>query len=249
MPAILSVCEGWGFIMERRIAAIVAADMVGYSRLVELDEEGTISRHRRHFRELIEPAFERHNGTIIKTTGDGLIAEFPSVVDAVQCSVHVQREMIAREEDIAADRRIQYRVGINLGDVIFEDGDVYGDGVNIAARLEGLADPGGIVISGTAYDLLKSNVEVGYQALGERQVKNIATPVRVYKVVQEAAPGEAPTPIPTPPPGQSRRWGRIAAVLAVLFALIAGGATWWLTRPDFEPVDADFGLLERRIRR
>lgn len=221
--------------MERRIAAIVAADMVSFSRLVELDEAGTLSRQKHHFVELIGPAVERHNGSIIKTTGDGLIAEFPSVVDAVQCCVHIQSEMSVREIDVTEDRRIRYRIGINLGDVIFDDGDVFGDGVNIAARLEGLAEPGGIVVSGTAYDMLKSNVEVGYEALGERQIKNIETPVRVYRVVPEGVPRPAVKFKPPVPPAWRvrRRWAAVAALIAALLVAIAG---WWQTRMDFEPV-------------
>ena len=171
--------------MERRIAAIFAADMVGYSRLIELDEGDTLARQKRHRLELIDPAIERFHGHIVKLTGDGLIAEFGSVIEAVQCAIAIQNDMPVREEDQPEDRRIQYRIAINLGDVVFEDGDVYGDGVNIAARLEQLADPGGVVVSGTAYNLLKSNVDAEYVPLGEKRLKNIATPVRVYQVVDK----------------------------------------------------------------
>ncbi|MEX0304388.1 MAG: tetratricopeptide repeat protein [Leisingera sp.] len=171
--------------MERRIAAIFAADMVGYSRLMEADEVGTLARQKRHRAELIDPEIEAHGGSIIKLTGDGMIAEFSSVVEAVQCAVSIQIEMGAREAGEPEDRRIRYRVAINLGDVIFDEGDVYGDGVNIAARLETLAEPGGVVVSGTAYDHLKSNVDVDYEDLGEQSVKNIAVPVRAYSVLLE----------------------------------------------------------------
>lgn len=214
--------------MERRIAAIVAADMVGFSRLVELDETGTLDRQKRHFAELIEPAFARHNGNIIKTTGDGLIAEFPSVVDAVQCCVHIQKEMPAREADISDDLRIRYRVGINLGDVIFDENDVLGDGVNVAARLEGLAEPGGIVVSGTAHDMLKANVEVGYEDLGEQLVKNIATPVRVYKVVPG---GESPTQATS-----TRRKTPLKLGFAAALAVFVVFAIWqWSPRLGGDP--------------
>ena len=192
--------------MERRIAAILAGDMVGYSRLIELDESGTLARHRKHMLELIDPTVKRMNGHVVKLTGDGMIVEFGSVVEAVQCAVAIQKEMVAREEDQPEDRRIQYRIAVNLGDVVFEDGDVFGDGVNIAARLEALAQPGGIVVSGTAFDLLKSNVDVGYRALGEKKLKNIATPVRVYQVTDE----------PTPPPAKKKRTAAIAAVVLII---------------------------------
>ena len=217
--------------MERRLAAIFAADMVGYSRMIEADEVGTLTRQKLHRSELIDPRIEQHGGRIIKLTGDGMIAEFPSVVEAVQCAVSVQREMAAHEADVPEDRRIRYRIAVNLGDVIFDEGDVYGDGVNIAARLEGLAEPGGVVVSGTAFDHLKANVEVGYEDLGEQQVKNIATPVRVYRVV----PDGVGKPVPMRPT-RRRNFVPIAAV-AILALVIAAGGWWWLQRPEFTPAD------------
>ena len=168
---------------QRRLAAIFAADMVGYSRLMEADERGTIARHKAHRSELIDPTITKHRGRIVKLMGDGMLVEFASVVDAVECAVAVQRAMVEREAEVSDDRRIQYRVGINLGDIIIEDEDIFGDGVNIAARLEEIAEPGGVCISGTAYDQLKQKVYVGYKFLGEQQVKNIAEPVRVYRVL------------------------------------------------------------------
>ncbi|MCA0871868.1 hypothetical protein LCL97_13600 [Seohaeicola saemankumensis] len=216
--------------MERRIAAILAADMVGYSRLVELDEAGTLARQKRHRIELIDPTFERFHGHIVKLTGDGLIAEFGSVVEAVQCAVTIQKEMAAREADQPEDRRIRYRVAVNLGDVVFDEGDVYGDGVNIAARLEQLADPGGVVVSGTAYDLLKNHVDVAYRALGEKTLKNIAAPVRVYAV-------DAENGAPPPPTPRARRLPLFAAALAL--ACLALGGLWLLNRPDFTPANPD----------
>ncbi len=209
--------------MERRLAAILAADMVGYSRLMEADETGTLTRQKRHLAELIDPRITAHHGSIVKLTGDGMLAEFPSVVEAVQCAVSIQREMEAREGDVPEDQKIRYRIAVNLGDVIFDESDVYGDGVNIAARLEALAEPGGVVVSGTAYDHLKSNVEVGYEDLGEQQVKNIATPVRVYRVVPEGT-----TARPTRH-ARGRRLPLVAAAVAVAAGLAAGG--WYLTRP------------------
>ncbi|MFC6637010.1 adenylate/guanylate cyclase domain-containing protein [Sulfitobacter sediminilitoris] len=217
--------------MERRISAILAADMVGYSRLIELDETGTLERQKRHRLELIDPVFEQFNGKIIKLTGDGLIAEFGSVVEAVQCAVTTQKEMAAREADIPDDRKIQYRIAVNLGDVVFDDNDIYGDGVNIAARLESLAEPGGVVVSGPVHDLLKSQVEVGYKAMGEQQLKNIATPVRVYQVVDA---GTELTPIKRV--SNQRPW-LAAAVLVGLVAAV--GLVWSVTRPEFVPAEPD----------
>lgn len=213
--------------MERRLAAIFAADMVGYSRLTEADEVGTLTRQKLHRAELIDPKIEQHGGRIIKLTGDGMIAEFPSVVEAVQCAVSVQREMAAREADVPDDNKIRFRVAVNLGDVIFDDGDVYGDGVNIAARLESLAEPGGVVVSGTAYDHLKANIEVGYEELGEKSLKNIASPVRVYRVVTRGSAGSA-----SAPPKRLRAIGAVAVFF--LGALAAGG--WYLSQPA--PADA-----------
>jgi adenylate cyclase len=201
--------------MERRIVAILAADMVGYSRLIELDEKGTLERQKRHMIELIRPCIENHNGTIVKLTGDGLIAEFGSVIQAVQCAVEVQKEMPVREEDQPDGVRIRYRTAINLGDVVFDDGDIYGDGVNIAARLEALAEPGGIVVSGSAYDLLKKNVDVKYVPIGEKRLKNISTPVRVYQVVARD------TAVKT----KSRNLRPVAIALAM--AVLLAGVIWF----------------------
>jgi len=207
--------------MERRIAAILVGDMVGYSRLIELDEAYTLDRQRTHMLELIDPTIERMNGHIVKLTGDGVIAEFGSVVEAVQCAVAIQKEMAIREEDLPEDRRIQYRVAINLGDVVFENNDVFGDGVNIAARLEALAEPGGIVVSGTAFDLLKNHVDVGYLPLGEKQLKNIATPVRVYRVTEDVTPLQSPI-------REKRRVGFL--VLVVMAISLFAGSTWFYWR-------------------
>ncbi|MEW9922006.1 tetratricopeptide repeat protein [Marimonas sp. MJW-29] len=217
--------------MERRIAAILASDMVGYSRLIELDEAGIIERQKRHRLEVIDPLIEQASGKIIKLTGDGLIAEFGSVVEAVQCAVTIQKEMVVRETEIPEERRIQYRIAVNLGDVIFDEGDVYGDGVNIAARLEALAEPGGVVISGTVHDLLKSQVEVGYKLLGEKQLKNIATPVRVYQVVESLN-------LPSTPRSRRHFLPFIGAV-AIVALVILGFASWQALRPEFTPADPE----------
>ena len=169
--------------VERRLAAILAADVVGYRRLMERDEEGTLARLKAHRKELIEPLIAEYQGRIVKLMGDGALVEFASVVDAVRCAVLVQRGMAEREAGVPEAERIRFRIGINLGDVVREaDGDLYGDGVNVAARLEQLAEPGGIVVSGTAYDHLQGKLDCGFERLGERRLKNIERPVRAYRV-------------------------------------------------------------------
>ncbi len=167
--------------MQRRLSAILAADMVGYSRLMGADEAGTLERHRRHRNELIDPAIKASNGRIVKTMGDGLLVEFPSVVDAANCAVAIQTAMSEREGDIPEDARIRYRIGINLGDVITDGDDILGDGVNIAARLEGLAEPGGICMSGWSHQLIDPKLKSSFQSLGLQRVKNIEKPIEVWK--------------------------------------------------------------------
>ncbi len=178
--------------VERRLAAIFAADVAGYSRLMERDEAGTLARLRTLRRDLIDPKIAEHKGRIVKTTGDGILIEFPSVVEAVACAVALQREMAARNDAPAEDERIQFRVGINSGDVIVEDGDIHGDGVNIAARLEGIAEPGGICVSGIVHDQVQGRLDCAFADIGEQRLKNLARPVRVYRVGPES-------PFPDPP--------------------------------------------------
>jgi adenylate cyclase len=168
--------------VERKLAAIVAADVAGYSRLMGVDEEGTLARLKAHRRELIDPKIAEHHGRIVKTTGDGLLIEFASVVDAVGCAVELQQRMSARNAGVPTDKRIELRVGINLGDIIIDGDDLYGDGVNIAARLEGLAEPGGICISRTVLDHARGKVSFDIEDWGTRALKNIAQPVHVYCV-------------------------------------------------------------------
>src|SRR5437762_7302880 len=157
---------------ERRLSAILAADMVGYSRLMEADEAGTLARLRTHRLELIDPAIAKNKGRIIKTAGDGMLVEFHSVADAVQCAAEIQRRMARRNADVSPARWIQFRIGINLGDVIVEDGDIFGDGVNVAARLETLAEPGGICVSAAVRDQIGDRLEdVGFEDLGDQSVK------------------------------------------------------------------------------
>ncbi len=190
--------------VERRLAAILAVDVAGYSRLMGEDEEGTLAALRAVRRELGDPKIAEHRGRIVKTTGDGLLAEFASVVDAVRCAVEVQREMIARNAAAPAERRIVFRMGINVGDIIIEDGDIFGDGVNIAARLEALAEPGGICLSAAAHEQVRDRLDIAFDDLGEQQVKNITRPVRTYGVAlgassRAALPVGVPLPLPDKP--------------------------------------------------
>jgi adenylate cyclase len=173
--------------MDRRLAAILAMDMVSYSRLMEADEEGILARQRAHLKELINPAIEKHRGRVVKTTGDGLLAEFPSAVDAMICAAEIQRGMPAREADIEEDRKIVFRIGINVGDVVFEEGDIYGDGVNVAARIEPLSDPGGICVSEAVFHAVKNKAQLGFEDVGLQDLKNISEPVRVFRVLLDPA--------------------------------------------------------------
>src|ERR1700704_5674091 len=189
---------------KRRLAAILAADVAGYSRLMGGDEEGTLERLKEHRRLLVDPKIAEHHGRIVKTTGDGLLVEFASVVDAVRCAVEVQREMADRNSGVPADRRIEFRIGINVGDIIIDDGDIFGDGVNVAARLEALAEPGGICVSRVVRDQVRDKLDFAFADMGGQQVKNIARPVRVFDVRTGAtnppmtADSPAATPLPLP---------------------------------------------------
>src|SRR6516162_1744827 len=173
----------------RRLAAILAADVVGYSRLMGVDEEGTHERVKAQLAELIDPKIREHHGRIVKTTGDGVLAEFASVVDAVRCAGQIQRAMADRDLDLAEERRLRFRIGVNLGDVIADGGDIYGNGVNIAARLEGLAAPGSICVSGTVRDHIGDRLPYAFEDMGEQSVKNIARQVRVYALRPEGTAG------------------------------------------------------------
>ena len=158
----------------RRLSAILAADVAGYSRLMGVDEEGTLAELKAIRHELSDPKVKEHRGRIVKTTGDGLLIEFASVVDAVRCAVEVQRAMAERNADVPADRRIELRMGINLGDIIKDGRDIYGDGVNVAARLEALAEPGGICLSAAAHEQVRDRLDLAFDDLGEQQVKNLS---------------------------------------------------------------------------
>src|SRR6201981_2984089 len=195
--------------VERRLAAILAADVANYSRLMGADEEGTLARLKALRRELADPKIKEHRGRICKTTGDGLLIEFASVVDAVRCAVEVQREMAERNADVSPDGRIEFRMGINLGDIMKDGRDIYGDGVNVAARLEALAEPGGICVSRMVRDQVRDKLAFSFEDMGEQQVKNIARPVRVHRMLLGERPGPpepagaasatAPLPLPRQP--------------------------------------------------
>ncbi|TCA06043.1 tetratricopeptide repeat protein [Rhizobium leguminosarum bv. viciae] len=202
--------------MERRLAAVLIADVVGYSRMSEIDEEGTRIRFHTDLHELFEPKIATHHGRLIKTMGDGILVEFHSVVDALRCAVKIQQQKAERNAALRPEQRMLFRIGVNLGDVIVEGEDIHGDGVNIAARLESLAQPGGICISGTAFDHTVHKAEVGFSSLGEQQLKNIADPVRVYRVLLD--PSEAGKVV------ASRRPRRRAIILATLAALLIAAA-------------------------
>jgi TolB-like protein/class 3 adenylate cyclase len=213
----------------RRLIAILAADVAGYSRLMGGDEEGTLSRLKAHRRDLVDPKIAEHRGRIVKTTGDGLLVEFASVVDAVRCAAEIQRGMLDRDRDVPDEQRIRFRIGLNLGDIIVDGGDIFGDGVNVAARLEALAEPGGVCISHTVRDQIHDKLPYRLDDLGEQFVKNIARPVRAYSLSPETViglPAASVSRIVTP------RRGRVgpavfSAAAAATLAVVAGLA-WWV---------------------
>jgi adenylate cyclase len=213
--------------VERRLAAILAADVAGYSRLMGLDEEGTHARLKEHRRTLIDPKIGEHRGRIIKTTGDGMLVEFASVVDAVRCAVEVQREMLERNAEVPPTERIQFRVGVNVGDIIVEPGDIYGNGVNVAARLENLSEPGGICVSQIVRDQVGNTLEIEFRDAGEQHLKNIAQPVRTFHVTLTR------TKDALVPRSAWRRYqyaGLMILVGTIAIMAISGGASWWLHR-------------------
>ena len=206
----------------RRLAAIVAGDISGYSRLMQIDEEGTHNRVKRIERDLIEPSIVEHHGRLVKTTGDGFIAIFDSPVEAVRCSIVIQQNLVGRNTSLPKHHWIEYRIGVNLGDVIIETDDVYGDGVNIATRLEGIAQPGEVYISGGIYEQIKHKLVCGYESLGDRHVKNITDPVRVYRVLSD------PNALLQ---NRKRREGILASLLILALLFIAGGVLWYTFSP------------------
>jgi adenylate cyclase len=187
--------------LERKLSAIVAADVAGYSRLIEADEDGTLERLKHHLTTVVEPMIAEHRGRLVKTTGDGLLIEFSSVVAAVRCAVEVQRLMARRNAETATDKRIEFRIGIHVGDVVVESDDIFGDGVNVAARLENLADPGGIRVSARVQEDAEGRLDVGFVDEGLQQLKNIARPVRVFRIALDpgAVVSESPPVMPATP--------------------------------------------------
>jgi len=221
---------------KRKLTAILSADAVDYSRLMGEDEEATV-RTLKAYREVLGTLIHQHNGQVLDSPGDNLLAEFASVVDAVQCAVAVQKEIKSRNDELPENRRMRFRIGINLGDVIQEEGRIYGDGVNIAARLEGLAEPGGICISKTAFDHIESKLPYGYDFIGEQTVKNIAKPVGAYRVQLE------PRVTVSGKPEKSARSKRMpifaGAVVVLVLAVAAGIWQFYLRRPAVEPASVE----------
>jgi adenylate cyclase len=224
--------------VQRRLAAIVAADMAGYSRLTGADEEGTLERLRTLRRELIDPAVIEHHGRIVKTTGDGFLVEFASVVDAVRCAIAIQRGIARRNTEVSVEKRILFRVGINLGDVVAEGDDLLGDGVNVAARLEGIAEPGGICLSRAAYDQTRGKIDLAVKDLGEQRLKNIAEPIQVYSVsingnasasFGDGVQGTTPSASSNNVSATYRHGAGIAAAVTAFIAIV-GGMVWFATR-------------------
>ena len=199
----------------RRLAAILAADVAGYSRLIGADEGGTLERLKALRRELLDPKIAEHRGRLVKTTGDGLLVEFGSVVDALRCAVEVQREMSGRNAGVPPDNRVELRIGINVGDIVVEDGDIFGDGVNVAARLEALAEPGGICVSARVQEDAAGKLDLAFDDIGEQQLKNIARPVRTYRVVPAARPA-------MPPPGSDPPLPDKPSIAVLPFANMSG---------------------------
>ena len=208
--------------IDRRLAAIMAADVVGYSRLMERDEDRTLARLKAHRKEFLEPLIAEHHGRVVKLMGDGALVEFASVVDAVACAVAIQQGMAEREAAVPEDQRLRFRIGVNQGDIIHEaDGDIYGDGVNIAARLEGLAEPGGICVSGKVREELRKRLELAFAPMGQQRVKNIAEPIDAWRVVLDGRAPVARKPI------LATRRLRLALAAALVFLVLVGAGGWW----------------------
>ena len=219
--------------MERRLAAIFSTDVQGYSRLMGEDEAATV-RTITAYRELMTALIQQYRGRVVDSPGDNLLAEFASVVEAVQCAVAIQRELKTRNAELPPQRRMEFRIGINLGDVIVESERIYGDGVNIAARLEGLAEAGGLCISGTVYDQVKTKLSLDYEELGAQAVKNIAEPVRVYRVHLE--PRAAAPAVRQPKRLLATSWRKLALAAVGLGLILGGGVTVW--QLTFRPASA-----------
>jgi class 3 adenylate cyclase/pimeloyl-ACP methyl ester carboxylesterase len=219
--------------VERKLAAIVAADVAGYSRLMGVDEEGTLTQLKGHRRALVDPKIREHRGEIVKTTGDGMLVEFASVVDAVRCTVEIQRGMAERNASVPAEKRVEFRIGINVGDIIHDEKDIFGDGVNVAARLETLAEPGGICISRQAYDQVEGKLSLNFEFLGPQRLKNIAKQIEVYSFGGSTKPanGEAPK--------QEIKYCRAADGVRLAYATVGHGpplvkAANWMNHLEYD---------------
>jgi adenylate cyclase len=212
--------------VERHLAAILAADVAGYARLMSEDEDGTLAGLRAWRHQVADPLIRERRGRIIKSTGDGFLVEFASVVDAVRCAVEMQREMAARNSEISAERRIEFRIGINLGDIVAEDHDIFGDGVNVAARLEAMAEPAGICISRVVRDQIRDKLPYTFEDLGQQQVKNIARPVRVYAMTPQAI--AATELVIVPQRRRIRRGARVGILAVIAITALGGVGGWWL---------------------
>lgn len=221
--------------VSRKLTTILCADVEGYARLMGGDEVATLDRLKQH-RAAMAGLIERHHGRIVNTWGDGVIADFPSVVEAVQCAIETQRELATRNGGLPEPERMEFRIGINLGDVMVDGGDLYGEGVNVAARLQALAPPGGIVISGAVHDQVRGKLSVGYQTIGPQQVKNIADPVPAFRVTLDGEPPSHSVLPPTPPAAANDRTWRMllrAGILIAflfllnLFTMMHGGGFWF----------------------
>ncbi|MGD9241606.1 MAG: adenylate/guanylate cyclase domain-containing protein, partial [Desulfobacterales bacterium] len=223
---------------KRKLAAILSADVEGYSRLMDDDEEATV-RTLKTYRTAINDLVQQYRGRIVDSPGDNILAEFGSVVDAVNCAVEIQRELSERNAELAYNRKMEFRIGVNLGDVIEDDGNIYGDGVNIAARVESMAEAGGICISGRAYDQVLNKLGLEYENLGEHQVKNISVPIRVYRVL--SYPGAAAHRAVQAKETLGRKWRKIAISAAVVVVIAVGLGIWqfYMRRPAIEPASSE----------
>ena len=231
----MDCAKGRATFMERKLAAILAADVVGYSRLMEQDEAGTFERLKAHRLELVEPEIKEHHGCVFKLMGDGILAEFGSVVDAVECAVDIQRGMAERNTGVPEDQRIDVRIGVNLGEVIVEGADRHGEGVNIAARLQQLADPGGICVSGKVANEVEKKLAFGFEPMGEQKVKNISEPIPVYRVKLDGVRAPAKR---KPAKSALADWARPVAAAMVLLAGVAAAAWYGLMRSPSHLVGA-----------
>ncbi len=222
----------------RKLTTILAADVEGYTRLMRADEEATLKTLGEH-REIIDGLIARHEGRVFSTGGDSVLAEFGSAVEAVRCAISCQEEISSRNAELANDRKLMFRIGVNIGDVMVRDGDLFGDGVNVAARLEGLAEAGGVCISGSVFEQIKHKLSLGFEDMGQQEVKNIADPVSAYRLVPSQVSVSAGATAPAGP-SAARRWRMPAIAAAVVVIMAAGGLVVWLPwQPKLEPASVE----------